>query len=951
MTKTFRPANHSSQPQAVWLDAMQRSTLNGDTSPLALIEWDCDCQISRWSQEAEQLFGWSAREVVGRQCADWQFMAATDQLTVEQALDSLLSGAVTRNVCYSRNYTKTGAIVHCEWHNSALLDNSGELVSVLSLVLNMTQCRPAEAELRESEERFRQLAENIQQIFWMYAVDEDRLIYISPVCGQVVGHDQATCYEKPRDYWLGCVHPDDLPQVLKASKQPLRGKAAEVMYRFTKPNGGERWLLARAFPVHNEVGKVYRVAGIAEDVTDRKAQDDRLRLLESVIVNANDAIVITEAEPVELPGPKIVYVNEAFTRMMGYEQNEVIGKTPRILQGHKTDWAALKDIRTALKQWQPSLAEIVNYHKDGSEVWIELSIFPVTDVTGHYTYWVALQRDITQRKQTEAVLQRQTVRSQLFADITLKIRQSLQLEEILQTTVTEVRNLLQADRVLIYHFVSAQLGVVSTEAVSPKWTSLLGQTFAPAAFLADMPAAYGQGKVHVVADIDREDWQSPGAEFLRCIGVKAKLVVPIMQQASLWGLLIVQQCDVPRQWSSFEIELLQQLANQVEIALTQSQLLQALRESEERFRTMANSAPVLLWVVDPQGECVFCNQSLLDFTGRTLAQELGQGWFESVHLSDRPHCCETYELALTTRRSFEIEYRLRRADGNYRWVIDRGVPRTMPDGSFGGYIGSRIDITDRKQAEAEIRKALEKERELSELKSRFVSTVSHEFRTPLSTILSSADLLEYYAGNWSIAKQLEHVQRIQSAAVYMNNLLSDVLTLERNEISQALEPVAIDLRLFCDNLIAELSLNDQGQHQVVFQLEPAGDRGQTPRAIAATMDKKLLRQILGNLLSNALKYSTLGAVIWFRLKMAGDHVQFEVQDQGIGIPLEDQERLFDPFHRGTNVGSTPGNGLGLSIVKKSVEIHGGTISLTSQLQVGTTVQVSLPLQASQPKKT
>ncbi|NDJ15796.1 PAS domain S-box protein [Myxacorys almedinensis] len=938
LTDSVRTANERDQAQEALKGALQRLSFHVDNSPFAVIEWDRDLRVTRWSREAENLLGWSANEVLGRQFGSWNFVVREDLKIADHTIAELLNGQATHNVCYSRNYTKTGNIVHCEWYNSVLFDESGELVSIMSLVLNVGDRKQAEEELRESEERFRQLAENIQQIFWMYDLEEQKLIYISPVCQQVIGYENERCYDKPLDFWLGHVRQNDLPHVMKVSRQAVRGKPAEVIFRFVKPDGAERWLLARAFPVRNAQGRIYRIAGIAEDISDRKEQERRLRLLESVVVNANDAVVITAAEPVEPPGPKIIYVNDAFTRMMGYRSDEVIGRTPRILQGPKTDWGELKHIRTALKNWQPALAELVNYHKDGSEVWIELSIFPVTDQTGHYTYWVGLQRDVTQRKRTEEVLQRQTLRSQLFADITLKIRQSLQLEEILQTTVTEVRNLLKADRVLIYRLLPDETGIVCNEAVGSHWASMLGNTYPKAVFFPDSDAAYCNN-VQAVEDTEQEVSIAHSVGLLREIGVKAELVVPIVQQQSLWGLLIAHQCDDSREWSDFEIELLQQLANQVDIALTQSQLLQAQRESEERFRTMANSAPVLLWVINTAGECIFCNQSLLDFTGSTFEQEQGSGWHNTVHPVDLPYCRATYEQALATRTSFEIEYRLRRADGEYRWVLDRGVPRFMPNGNFGGHIGSCIDITDRKQAEVEMQKALEKERELSELKSRFVSTASHEFRTPLSTILSSADLLEFYLGNCTVEKQLEHIERIQGAALNMNNLLSDVLVIERAEAK--FEPTELDLQAFCQKLVAEMQLNDQDQHHVELQMQASADDTQ------ACMDTKLLRQILTNLLSNALKYSPVGSTVTLRLGCDRTSARFEVADEGIGIPPEDQGRLFEPFHRGTNVGAVSGNGLGLAIVKQSVDAHGGQVAIASHEKGGTTVCVTLPLQPVQ----
>lgn len=366
--------------------------------------------------------------------------------------------------------------------------------------------------------------------------------------------------------------------------------------------------------------------------------EERLRLLESVAVNANDAILITDAEPISHPGPQIVYVNQAFTDMTGYSLEEVLGKTPRLLQGAKTDCATLDKIRAALKAWQPIRVELINYCKDGSEFWVELSITPVTDQKGWYTHWISVQRDITERKQIE----------------------------------------------------------------------------------------------------------------------------------------------------------------------------------EEIF------------------------------------------------------------------------------------------------------------------------KALEKEKELSELKSRFVSMVSHEFRTPLTTILSSAELLEYYGHKSSEKEKLGCFNQIRTATLRMTQLLNDVLAINKAEAGKLeFNPNYLDLEKFCRALVEEMQCNSKKKHIISFS-----SQGQ---CTDTCMDEKLLLHIFTNLLSNAIKYSPQSDPIYFEVDCRNEDAIFQFKDKGIGIPIGTQQRLFEPFHRGENVGNIPGTGLGLSIVKRLVELHKGNVTVASQVGVGTTFIVRLPL--------
>jgi PAS domain S-box-containing protein len=311
-------------------------------------------------------------------------------------------------------------------------------------------------------------------------------------------------------------------------------------------------------------------------------------------------------------------------------------------------------------------------------------------------------------------------------------------------------------------------------------------------------------------------------------------------------------------------------------------------------------------------------------------------WASRIHPEDRERVLQETSTMSGNQGEMATEYRWQCADGTYRWFLDRAVLSQDEEGKPKEVIGSFVDITQLKQAEEEMRKALAQEKELNELKSRFVSMASHEFRTPLSAILSSADLLEYYVREGAVEKQLEHIQRIQTSCVNMTELLNDILIIGRVEAGKLdFKPSSLDLAELCGNLLEELQLIIDSKHKLTFASQD--------EYIPACMDEKLLRHILTNLLSNAIKYSPKGGNIQLKLFCQDGAGVFQIQDEGIGIPKEDQPRLFESFHRAKNVGTIPGTGLGLAIVKRSVDLHGGQIAIASEVGVGTTVTVTLPL--------
>ncbi len=255
------------------------------------------------------------------------------------------------------------------------------------------------------------------------------------------------------------------------------------------------------------------------------------------------------------------------------------------------------------------------------------------------------------------------------------------------------------------------------------------------------------------------------------------------------------------------------------------------------------------------------------------------------------------------------------------------------------------EIAEREQLALELAEALKKEKELSDFKSQFSSMISHEFRTPMAVILTSVDMLERYHDRLTETQRRDIPARIRQQVKHLNNLLDDIMTVSRAHtigIDLALE--AVDLVSLCDRVCQEARLLNQNRHNLVFEPPP----GACP---ATYVDERLFRQMLGNLISNAYKYSPAGSTVRLAVECQGDTVQLAVHDQGMGVPPEAREHLFDAFFRATNVGAISGTGLGLALVKLVVDLHNGKIEFNSREGEGSTFVITLPVKPAEAEKT
>jgi PAS domain S-box-containing protein len=360
-----------------------------------------------------------------------------------------------------------------------------------------------------------------------------------------------------------------------------------------------------------------------------------------------------------------------------------------------------------------------------------------------------------------------------------------------------------------------------------------------------------------------------------------------------------------------------------------------LRETENRFQIMADAAPVLLWMSDTDGLCTYFNQSWLAFTGRTVEEEWGVGWAEGIHFEDFQRCMDTYLAAFNVRKVFEMEYRLRRHDGEFRWILDRGTPRYGPGGIFAGYIGSCIDITDRKRLETQLVKAVRD-------RDDFLSIASHELRTPLTTLRLEIESLrrslrlrpETALSNGQLARNVEVAGTQTARLVALVENLLDVSRLASGRLE--LQMSEFDLSELLDEIVGRMRPALEAARCSLEVVEQAN--------IVGKWDRLRLDQVISNLLTNAAKYGA-GQPVEVSLRRGHAFAHLEVRDHGIGIAPEDQDRIFQRFERAASGTHYGGFGLGLWISREIVLALGGSIELESSPGAGATFAVLLPLPA------
>ncbi len=461
-----------------------------------------------------------------------------------------------------------------------------------------------------------------------------------------------------------------------------------------------------------------------------------------------------------------------------------------------------------------------------------------------------------------------------------------------------------------------------------------------------VPEAIRSGRTIYSQDVEQDHRYIPSNST-----TKSELVIPLRTAKGTLGVLDLQSAQ-PDSFEEHDIRLMELFAERASAAIENVKLYNEIRHYTEELELRVQERTSELNRVKDRAEAILNHSSdailLIRSTG--VIQQTNRA-FNAMFASQPDEAFgkpltflaeANYQSALTealdrlveTQESERLEIVAQRKNG---FVFDADVmlsPISQTEGLVESVVCSLRDITSRKRLEVELREALQKERDLSELKSRFIARASHEFRTPLAVIHTSSDLLKAYGERMSQEQRKEKLERLQTEVQRITLMLDDLLSISKGEEVKEFNPVSTDLQDLTRTTVQEISEGIGTTHK--FNFSAQGVKGEV------LIDQKLFRQIVTNLLTNAVKYSPEGSTIRVRLTREPDESILEVEDEGIGIPEEDRTQLFEAFHRARNVEHIAGTGLGLAIVKQAVDLHNGEVSVVSEMGKGTRFTVILP---------
>ncbi|AFZ08083.1 PAS/PAC sensor hybrid histidine kinase [Oscillatoria nigro-viridis PCC 7112] len=639
-------------------------------------------------------------------------------------------------------------------------------------------------------------------------------------------------------------------------------------------NGKENTsFLTTKAPWRDAQGNILGLIAIARNINDRKQAEAQLRdrnaLLNSILESTPDIIVVKDTEG------RYVALNSNVANFLGKPIEEIIGKDDLELMSPDT----AREIMA--KDRQVMAAGITEtYEEDVSDVEKTATFFttkaPWRDGNGNILGIIATTRDISDRKKVEQTL-----------------RQTLEILDLASDGII-IRDM--DDRIIYWNQGAEKLYGWTKAEVAGEYIHTFLETVFPQPLETIMAEFFQQGS-----------WEGELHHTTRDGG---HIIV-----ASRWTL---QRDGEGKPCAQLEIN------NDI----SDRKLAEdAIKQSEERYRSLILATSQIVWTADSEGRCSDI-PSLRAYTGQTEAEALGFGWLDTIHPDDSERTAQAWMEAVQTKNLYDIEYRIRAADGNYRYFQGRAVPILNEDGSLREWVGTCIDIHDRKQTEIVQAKAREAAEAASRAKSEFLANMSHELRTPLNGIMGYAQILQR-------SKVLNEEERSRIDVIYqcgshLLTLINDILDLSKIEAQKVeLMPTDFHFPAFLQG-VAEMCRIRAELKGIHFHFPSSPE---LPIGIRA--DEKRLRQVLINLLSNAIKFTDEGSVTFTVSFAAEGKIRFEIRDTGTGIAQDQLQAIFQPFEQvGDRRRQTEGTGLGLAISKRIVELMGSTIQVQSEMNVG-----------------
>ena len=924
--------------------ALQQAIL--DSANYTIISTTLDGTITTFNKTAERWLGYRAAEVVNKTTPilihDRQEVAARAQklsqelgLVIEPGFEAFVAKA-RRGEPDEWEWTyicKDGSRFPVRLSVTALRDERGEITGFLGIGSDISEQKRIETERLQSIEKEKTARDRLNQI--LESITDAFFTVDNRWCFTYINRHAELLLQRQQGELLGKNIWSEFPEAIGSvfDREYHRAIAEQVSVEFESFYPPlNTWFGVHAYPYENGLSVYF------QDISDRKLAETRLRESESRFHGAFDNAAIGMA--IVSPEGFWLQVNRSLCQMLGYSESELLATTFQEIT-HPDDLEAdLSYVRQILAGEIPYYHLEKRYlHKQGGIVWIFLSVSLVRDSEDNPLYFISQIQDITERKLAESALRRNSEVLRSF---------SANLKHLHRINTTEYKNFetLFADCLgtgceifglstgIVSHIRDCTYTILAVKtdlAIEAGARFDLKDTYCTTVVRERRTVAYA----HVGAI---ETLQAhPVYQNLK---LESYIGTPIFVRGKIYGTLNFSDTEVRKKnFQPQERELIELMAQSIgrfveawETETERQQAEAALRESEARFRTVADSAPVLLWMAGIDKQYNFVNRSWLRFTGRTFSQELGEGWKTRIHPEDLQDYLDTYTTAFDDRKGFQIEYRLQRADREYRWVLDTGRPRFLPDGSFAGYIGSCFDISDR--------------RELEKLKDEFVSVVSHELRTPLTSIQGALDLL---AGGALVDRPdyAQHMLKIGAKnADRLVRLINDILDIERIESGKVtMVKQACDVNCLITSAIDAVA-DVARQAKVKLEVSPLSAR--------VWADPDRIIQVLINLLSNAIKFSDSDSTVWLTVEINDkdpNNIIFQVRDRGRGIPKQKLESIFGRFQQvdASDSRKKGGTGLGLAICRSIVQHNDGQIWAESILGEGSRFFFTLPVLPEEPE--